>query len=235
MNTPRPEFHTCATAAELAELLAGDVAALLNQGLGRKKHAGLVVSGGSTPRAFFRCLSRQDVDWPGVNITLADERWVDMDNEASNERLVRENLVRNRAKNTRFYGLKNNASTAVQGEKQCDARIAGLPRPFDVVILGMGNDGHTASFFPGAERLPEALDINTARNCIAITPPGAPLERMTLTLPVLLDTDRIILHITGRKKHFVLEKALADGPVEEMPIRCFLRQSRTPVHIYWAP
>lgn len=235
MSFPRPEFHTCPTAEELAELLARRVANLLNQALIKKNHAGLVVSGGSTPKPFFQYLSKLDIDWSRVNITLADERWVDTRNKDSNERLVRKNLLQNRAENSRFHGLKNNASTAILGEKQCDATLAKIPRPFDVVILGMGNDGHTASFFPGADRLTEAINSNTKSTCLAITPPKAPHERITLTLPVLLDSEQIILHITGREKRSVLEEALSNGPIEEMPIRCILRQDQTPVHIYQAP
>jgi len=232
---PRPALHTFSTAAELAELLAVHVITLLQRALAEKKQAGLVVSGGSTPKPFFQCLSHKDIDWSRVNITLTDERWVDTEDKSSNERLVRENLLQNRAVNALFNGLKNNAPTAAQGEQQCHSAIAGLPRPFDVVILGMGNDGHTASFFPGAERLAKALDINTKSNCVAITSTDAPHERMTLTLPILLDTGQIILHITGKDKRAVLEKALYDGPIEEMPIRSFLRQNKTPVQIYWAP
>ncbi|HDO31485.1 MAG TPA: 6-phosphogluconolactonase, partial [Desulfobacteraceae bacterium] len=120
-------------------------------------------------------------------------------------------------------------------EKECAQRLAGLPRPFDVVILGMGGDGHTASFIPGARRLPEALDMKSGRDCLAISPPEAPHERMTLTLPVLLDSRQIILHITGPAKKKVLEQALADGPATAMPIRTILRQQQTPLSVYWAP
>ncbi len=230
-----PDIHTFPTAEELAENLSEHIASILARAIAKQNHAGLVVSGGSTPKPFFQHLSQKNINWHMVNITLADERWVEPTDISSNENLVRAYLLQNRAVNGRFHGLKNSAPTATQGEKECHDLLAGLTRPFDAVILGMGNDGHTASFFPGADRLAKALNLNTKSNCVAISPPEAPHERMTLTLPILLDTRQIILHITGNDKKAVLEKALAPGPVEEMPIRCFLRQNRTPVHIYWAP
>jgi 6-phosphogluconolactonase len=99
----------------------------------------------------------------------------------------------------------------------------------------MGNDGHTASLFPQAARLSEALAQDSGKLCLAITPPVAPHERMSLTLPALLHSRRIILHLVGPGKREVYEKALADGPVAEMPIRAVLRQTAAPVTVFWAP
>jgi 6-phosphogluconolactonase len=106
--------------------------------------------------------------------------------------------------------------------------------PLDVAVLGMGEDGHTASFFPGAKTLGEALDPNGTLRCIAVQPPVAPHLRMTLTLPVLLASRHCYLHITGEAKLRVLEQALRPGPVEELPIRAVLHGHGDPVHIYHA-
>ncbi len=228
-------FHSFADPEELAEQLAARVADLLRQAIKARGRATLVVSGGTTPKPLFRALARQDLDWDRVTVTLADERWVDTTAADSNERLVRQYLLRDQAGNAKFIGLKNKAAAAAEGEEECAQRLAGLPRPLDLVILGMGGDGHTASFFPGARRLPEALDMESGRDCLAISPAKAPHERMTLTLPVLLDSRQIILHITGPAKKKVLEQALADGPATEMPIRTILRQQQTPLSVYWAP
>lgn len=235
MASLHPEILVFTDREVLAGELAATVAKLLRSELAGEERAGLVVSGGSTPEPFFRRLSAHDIDWRRVTVTLADERWVDSDNPASNERLVRSQLLRNRARAATFVPLKNQAPTARMGEEECHRTLARLPRPFAAVILGMGPDGHTASLFPGSERLPAALAMHSGRNCIAVSPVDAPHARMTLTLPILLDARQIILHITGQAKRELLEQALAEGSELLMPIRAVLRQKTTPVHIYWSP
>lgn len=230
-----PAFKEFKDSPTLVAALAGQVADLLRDGIGERGRASLVVSGGFTPVQFFAALSALALDWKQVVVTLADERWVDPTDADSNERLVRQHLLQNQAAVARFVGLKNEAFSAVQGEKECEDRLALLPRPFDAVILGMGNDGHTASLFPQAARLGEALDMDSGTLCLAITPPAAPYERMTLTLPALLHSREIILHLVGPDKRAVYEQALAEGPVAEMPIRAVLGQTSVPVTVFWAP
>jgi 6-phosphogluconolactonase len=230
-----PAFKEFKDPPTLVAALAGQVADLLRDGIKERGQASLVVSGGSTPVPFFAALSALALDWQQVVITLADERWVDPTAADSNEHLVRQNLLQNRAAVARFVGLKNGALSAVQGEKECADRLALLPNPFDVLILGMGNDGHTASLFPQAARLDEALNMDSGTLCLAITPPAAPHERMTLTLPALLQSREIILHLVGSDKRAVYERALAKGPVAEMPIRAVLGQTAAPVTVFWAP
>lgn len=226
-------FQSYADKALLADHLAQDVAAMLRAGIAERGKASLVVSGGSTPKPFFAALKKQNIAWDKLYITLADERWVDADHADSNEKLVREHLL---AEDAHFVSLKNSAPTPHEGAVQAGKDLAALPVPFDVVILGMGDDGHTASFFPHAPELAEALapaDKNTL--CAAITPPDyAPHPRITLTLPAILNAKRIILHITGGSKQEVYAKACEAGPVEDMPIRAVLRQEQTPVEVYWA-
>lgn len=228
-------FHPFASATELTGQLADEIATRLLDALTERKQASLVVSGGSTPKPLFIELSRKKIDWGKVTITLADERWVDITDPASNELLVRSLLLQNEAAGARFIGLKNSAPTAAEGERDSHTAIAPIPRPFDVVILGMGDDGHTASLFPGAKQLPEALNMRSGSNCIAITPPDTPHDRMTMTLPTLLDSREIILHITGNGKKKVLNRAFGKGSSNDMPVRWVLRQSETPVRIFWAP
>ena len=230
-----PAFKEFKDSATLVAALAGEVADLLRAGISARGQASLVVSGGSTPVPFFAAISELALDWKQVVITLADERWVDPADTDSNERLVRIHLLQNRAAAASFVGLKTGAVTAVQGEKECADRLALLPKPFDVLILGMGNDGHTASLFPQAARLGEALALDSGKLCMGITPPVAPHERMTLTLPALLHSRQIILHLVGAEKRAVYERALANGPVAEMPIRAVLGQIAAPVTVFWAP
>ncbi len=226
------KFHD---AEELAESLSAYVAQRLKEAIAKRGHGVLVVSGGSTPLPLFEHLSAQDIPWEKVFITLADERWVEPDDADSNERLVRNHLLKNKAARARFIGLKTDGASAEQGEVTCGKRLRDIPVPFDIVILGMGSDGHTASLFPNASRLADATAMDSGRRCMAITPVTAPHERMTLTLPALLNSREIILHITGEKKWQVYEKAAAKGPEAQMPIRYILRQKQVPVTVWWAP
>ena len=111
-----------------------------------------MVSGGRTPMGFFHLLSQQVLDWSKVTVLLADERWVDAGHADSNEKLVRENLLINEPAKATYLALKNDAEQALDGEAECEAALAGLDT-FTVLILGMGDDGHTASLFPGSEAL----------------------------------------------------------------------------------
>ena len=205
----------------LAETLARDAADELARAIEAKGKATLAVSGGSTPKLFFEKLSNADIPWSRVSVTLVDERQVPETSDRSNAKLVREHLLKNRAASAKFVPLVGNP----EAER--------LP-PFDVAILGMGNDGHTASFFPGADRLAEAIDADSDKRLIAITAPGAGEPRLTFTLPVIEKAGRLALHIEGADKKTVLDKALGDGPAEDMPVRAVLR-SATPVTLYWCP
>lgn len=218
----------------LAQKLAVDVAELLKKGIATRGKASIVVSGGSTPKPFFEALRRQrGIEWDKVYITLADDRWVDAPHPDSNEQLVKDHLL---VKDVHFISLKTKDVMPHQAIEKVQARISALPRPFDVVILGMGDDGHTASFFPGAPELQDALYPAEAGSLVAaITPPAyAPHLRMTLTLPAILNAERIIIHITSDKKRNVYNEALNDNQIETMPVRAVLRQSQTPVDVYWA-
>jgi 6-phosphogluconolactonase len=205
----------------LAETLARDVADELARAIEAKGRATLAVSGGTTPKLFFEKLSVIDIPWGRVSVTLVDERQVPESSERSNARLVRQHQLQNKAAAARFVPLVGNP----------DAE--NIPA-FDVAVLGMGNDGHTASFFPGGDTLAEAIDAETRKRLIAITAPGAGEPRLTFTLPVLAQAGRLALHIEGAEKKQVLKQALAEGPQEDMPVRAVLR-GPAPVTLYWCP
>ncbi|MDG1813896.1 MAG: 6-phosphogluconolactonase [Porticoccaceae bacterium] len=211
--------------AKVAKLLVADIA--------ETGSASLVVSGGRTPMGFFHLLSQQMLDWSKVSITLADERWVDADHADSNEKLVRANLLINEAHQATFIGLKNSAADAIVGEPEAEQALAAVGK-FTVLILGMGDDGHTASLFPGADALALGLDMDSGRTCIGVTPTAAPHQRISMTLPRLLDSQQIIIHISGAGKQQVLEQAQAGDDVEALPIRAILKQQQAPLAIYWA-
>ncbi len=218
-------FHSFKDRDTLCVELEKTLTSLLSEGINSRGRASLAVSGGSTPVQLFKSLSSIDIDWQQVDICLVDERWVEPSDPDSNENLVRTHLLQNKAAAAQFIGMKNSATTAGEGEADCAAHLAKLQRPFDVLILGMGNDGHTASLFPGAVKLPQATDMDSGKICMGIAPVTAPHERMTLTLPEILASRQLFLHITGQDKKEVLEQAMQPGAVEEMPIRYVLQQA----------
>jgi 6-phosphogluconolactonase len=211
-----------ASREELAAALSADVAARLADAIAARGNAVLAVSGGATPKLLFAELSKAQIDWARVTVTLVDERWVDESSERSNARLVRQNLLQNEAARARFVPLYAN-----------EAEAAGLDT-FAVTLIGMGTDGHTASFFPGGDTLEEALDLKSGKRILKLAAAGAGEERVTFTFPVLIESDFLGLHIEGEDKRVALEMAEADGPVEDMPIRAFLKAA-APVTLYWSP
>nr|WHW29820.1 putative 6-phosphogluconolactonase [uncultured bacterium] len=217
----------------LDEQLVQKTATLLSSAVEARGSASLVVSGGSTPLNFFNLLSQQDLPWDKVTITLADERWVAPVHSDSNEKLVREKLLVNNAARAKFLALKNSASNAEDGESECEKSLEQLGC-LDLLILGMGADGHTASLFPGAETLPQALDMNSGKACIAVQPLAAPHQRMSMTLPRLLNANEIVVHITGANKKEVLDEALQMQDQRLLPISAILQQRQAPVAVYWA-
>lgn len=226
--------HRFSSIESLASALAARVAGDLAFGIESCGHASLMVSGGQTPIHFFSALARVSLDWRRVTIGLVDERWVAADHEDSNERLVREALLTRHAAAATFIPMKNAAISAVTGQRACEDAIAGLPRPFDVVVLGMGSDGHTASLFPKAPQLVAALDRARPALTIATDPVTAPHERMSLTLRGLLGSRRVVLMLSGPAKWQVYQRARLLGSHAEYPVRAVLDQTEVPVDVYWS-
>jgi 6-phosphogluconolactonase len=224
-------------AQALAAALAARVADNLRDAIASRGYAVLAVSGGSTPKHFFAQLSHAELDWSKVSMTLVDERWVPESSERSNARLVKDALLKHHAAAARFVPLyQADAATPEAGLVALRTRLGELPTRFDVVILGMGNDGHTASFFPGADRLAEALDLHGTARVLPINAAGAGEPRITFTLPALLDTGALYLHIEGEAKRELLDAAtLGQGAAAGYPIRAVLTQTRVPLRVYWCP
>lgn len=213
-------------AAQLAEATAHALATDLET----QPRALLVVSGGSTPLPFFRHLASQRVEWSRVDVTLADERWVAQDHADSNARLVREALLVGPAAAATFHPLTCDEETPEQGAAEVGERIARLPWPASLVVLGMGNDGHTASLFPDSGEL--GLALCTDEPVVAVRAPSVAQPRITLSASRLHAARRHALHVVGDAKKVVLAQALSGDDVRELPIRAFLT---CPLTLYWAP
>lgn len=227
----------------LFSTLATDCRKHLNNAISDYGSTSFLVSGGSTPAPLYEALSQSDLDWFKVHVALVDERWVDFNHEASNEALIYRTLLINKARHATFTSMKTGAVTSALGCPQVEGWYQQLPKPFAVSILGMGGDGHTASLFPHAEGLNEALNENNPLLTAAIMAnqseiTGTNVERITLSLTGLLNSQRLIILLTGEEKLAVFRNALADlsdEAVKDMPVRAILRQDIVPVELYWAP
>lgn len=219
-----------------AVALAERVAERLRSALSERGHAVLAVSGGSTPKEFFARLSRETLDWTRVQVTLVDERWVPDSDDRSNARLVKSLLLQHAASVAQFVPLYVDAPTPEQGLAAVSARIDALTLPFDAVVLGMGDDGHTASFFPGGDHLAAALDLDGRARVLPMRAPGAGEPRITLTLPTLLHTHALYLLVTGEHKWDLLaDVRLGLDTAKDYPVRAVLTQQHVPVTVYWCP
>lgn len=216
---------------QLAQALAENVAGALRDAIDSHGQATLVVSGGRSPIAFFKALSQQPLAWAKVLVSLADERWVPVSHEDSNEALVRRHLLQGPAAEARLLGLYHSAGSVEEAAKLTEQALADLPS-IDVLILGMGTDGHTASLFPNSPNLNEAMDRDGSRRCLPMLAPSVPHQRLTLTLPVLKAARLQILAIEGQGKLEVLAQAMQQQDQRNMPISAFID---APLEIYWCP
>ena len=239
MKTDRPEYlpskvkwNSASTEEELAIHLTQDIKQMFIELIDSNMRSSLAVSGGSTPINLFQKVSKLNIQWESIDITLIDDRWVEPTHKDSNELLVRKNLLRNNALNANFIPLKNSSNSAKDGQALSEKSLGILRNPLDLAILGMGNDGHTASLFPCSEDLPLAMDINNKSKCIAVNPNTAPYERISLTRSMICKSRNIVLYIVGEQKLETLEKAIKNKDPNIMPIYAFLEHG---LSIYWSP
>ena len=219
--------------AALTDFCAAKLNAATAQG-----QASFMVSGGSSPAPVYEALSKADLAWDKIQVALVDERWVEPGHDKSNQSLLERTLIQNNAANASFTAMKNSGAVAADGLAECEADYQKLAQPLTLTMLGMGPDGHTASLFPHAKGLAEALSTDAL--CAAITAnesevTGAFVERMTLTASALNAPEELVLLITGDDKLEALRAAQAEGAVEDMPIRAVLNRENTPLQVFWAP
>ncbi len=215
----------------------------LSNQMKEQESATLLVSGGSSPKMLYQSLSEQSLAWKNISIAMVDERWVDLQHEKSNQTFIQQSLIKNQALQASFFGMiDSNTKLENQNIQQAAERLnliySKLPvKP--ITILGMGTDGHTASFFPQAQGLDEAL---SSKNIYAVAikakqseVTGVQTQRLTVTLDYLLSSKKIYLLIKGKEKLDVYQKALNCTQFEQMPVASLLQQSECPVQVYWCP
>ncbi|WP_419708824.1 6-phosphogluconolactonase [Pseudomonas sp. NFX224] len=215
----------------LAEGLALKVAKQLSDAIDVQGTATLVVSGGRSPVAFFQHLAKQALDWSNVVVSLADERWVPVEHADSNAGLIKKYLLQGPAAKAQFLSLYSAAANLDQAADHADRLLSELP-VIDVLVLGMGDDGHTASLFPNSPNLAEALQADGIRRCYPMLAPTVPHQRLTMSRALLASAKHKVLSISGQSKLTTLNTALAGDDVAAMPIRAFLQPT---LEIYWCP
>lgn len=220
-------------AHSLAETAAGAVVSALETGVRRNGTASLAATGGRSPGPVYDLMAFAPLEWARVRITLSDERWVDPSSPDSNERLVRERLLKGRAAEAVFHPLRDREPSLEVAAEHASALFHSWP-PLDAVMLGMGEDGHVASLFPGSPALERGLDP-TAPACIAVPagegrPPAQ--ARLSLTIRGLTTAGLVVILTSGAAKRAVLERALDGGDPHELPVRAVLQSARA-VRILW--
>lgn len=234
-STSGPDFRRFDNAESMNRTLASEIAGRLVTGVARQGRASLVASGGTTPGDLYDVLAQQDAPWAKISITLSDERWTEPTSPRSNEHLARTRLLQHKAAAAHLVALRTAAPHADQAEADVSAAVAGMARPFDVVLLGMGTDLHTASLIPGSTGLARALDRSDPMLARAVHPPELANmgERMTLTLRAILDARWIVLLIRGEAKLQAYKQAIAGQDALAGPIRAILQQQDVPVSACW--
>ncbi len=192
-----------------------------------------MIAGGSTPRACYGLLSRMKLDFSRVHFVPSDERWVPADDDDSNESMLRSSLLGRRAADAHFLSFYQPSMSCREACRVLAKRFEKLPLPLAVTLLGMGEDGHFASLFPGLPGLAGALDPYAADLCISGTAAASPYKRVSLTMRALTWSDEILLLAFGARKKKVIDAARAGE--EKYPLAALFAQSRAPVRVIWAP
>lgn len=213
-------------AQAITEFLTLDITKKLTQAIAEKGQASFVVSGGRSPIALFNALSHADLDWSKVIVSLVDDRWVNSEHENSNELLVNTHLLINKASTATFIGLVGAQESAFDGVDDAVAKFSSVTE-IDIMILGMGEDGHTASIFPCCEQLDDAMNVDNNNRLIATKPTTAPFERISLTLNEILAAKQVYLPLSGEGKVSVFETAKQLTDYKKMPIAAVINQHNT--------
>jgi 6-phosphogluconolactonase len=232
------EWWEFETAAEMAEQVAGDIGFVIESATEGHAGARLAVPGGRTPDVVYKALLKnKGLDWSKVTLIPTDDRLVPLDDELSNYAKLDRLFT---AKGAQVVSLVDEAALGdyVEAGRLADARLAQLHWPLDLVCLGMGADGHTASIFPGPD-FDRAVNGPKERRAVGVRPEpmpaDAPVERVTLTAAALSSARTVMIVITGAEKRSVLERAIKEGPLSSLPIGRIIASLEVPIDIFWSP
>lgn len=232
------QFTRHDSAAAMVKDLAEALALTLDKAISQRGEAAFAVSGGSSPKPLYEALSHADLNWSRVKVVLVDERWVNPGEPGSNADFIAATLLRDKAAKAHFIPLKCDAPSPHEGLDEVDQRLDALHWPLDVAVLGMGPDGHTASWFPDAVGLDNAL--YGSKRLAAVTAhrsevTGQHVERITLTRRALDQCGLTLLMLQGAAKREAFDIACGPGEIAEMPVRALLRDPDFDLHTHWAP
>ncbi|MCF6173515.1 MAG: 6-phosphogluconolactonase [Campylobacteraceae bacterium] len=227
-------FHKFANPDELASNLAQEICKILSQKIDKKGKATLVLSGGNTPKKLFLKLNDCDIEWDKVTISLCDERWVDNKSSDSNENLVKIYLLKNKAEKAKFIGMYQQNKTIEDAKENFEKIIKEKLEPFDVIVLGMGIDGHTASLFPNNQNFKEAFGLENPNSTLIVNQKNIKFQRLSLTRAAILKSKYIFIHFEGKKKLDIYNLALKTKDISQYPINSILNQNLKNVEVYFA-
>ncbi len=229
------EFWDYDSIEEMAAAVAGDIGFIVESAIDARGAALLALPGGNTPKPIYQKLAAAKLEWKRVTLIPGDERLVPMQSELSNVRAIAQAFLPTGA---RVIPITGDIADYHLAGNSADARLQDLPWPPDLVWLGMGEDGHTASIFPGPD-LEDALNAPKSRRAVGVMPDplpaDAPVARVTLTRAAILSARTILIAITGQAKRDLLEQAIKDGQSSKLPIGRVLAECDQPIDIHWAP
>lgn len=211
---------------QLSQSFAKYVETTLQNTLARQSQATLVVPGGNTPRYYLPALAKCRLPWDRITVTLSDERWVDVNDEQSNEHLVKQNLMDHLPENTRFVGLKTRHDNPFAAIDEIHRRLDSLSLPLSLTVLGLGEDGHIASLFPGMNP-----DLLSTHHCVAVAPPVAPSLRVSLSLKMLAESEHIVLVITTKDKRKLLNQLNKHSDIK-LPLAWLIQRTNAAITIF---
>jgi len=221
--------------SEMAEAVAGDIGFIIESALDARGSSLIALPGGDTAKPIFKALAEKKLPWKQVTIIPTDERLVPMDDERSNVRGIAQTFI---PAGARVIPIVADIPDYRLAGNSADARLQDLPWPPDLVWLGVGRDGHTASIFNGPD-LQDALDAPKARRAVGVMPDPMPenasVPRVTLTRAAILSARTVLITLTGDDRREMLEGAIEDGQSSKLPIGRVLAEAEQPIDIHWAP
>ena len=218
--------------AKLELTLAKEISQKLDQEIKNKGRATLLVSGGSTPKKLYEILSNTVIDWNNVNVGLIDERFVATDTDESNEFLIKNTLLKNKAEDAKFIGLVHNLNDYKENLNIAISKNKALYKSITCSILGMGLDGHTASLFPNSEKVYTDDNIFGDKIIINTIASSEPSNRISYTKSKILSSKHLFLYFNTKEKLDIFNSAKENNNASAKPISAFIHQNIKTLNVF---